>query len=69
MTHNYKAGDKVLVNSSWGRFTGVVKSVTASDVLVSYIAESGDVCSIWLYLDQIALYDPPEFGIIGEHHA
>lgn len=65
----FKAGDKVVVNSSWGRFMGIIDAINASNVLVSYIAESGDVCSTWFNLDQIALYDPPEFGIIGEHHA
>lgn len=69
MMYNYKAGDTVVVDSYWGKFTGVVESVNASNVLVSYIAESGDMCSTWFNPDQISLYDPPEFGIIGEHHA
>ena len=71
MLYNYKVGDRVVINRGWGScfIIGIVEAVNDSYVLVAYIAEKGHAYRTWVTFEQVSLYTPPNFDILGEHHA
>jgi hypothetical protein len=65
-----KPGDRVMVDfPRYGKFMGIVDAINDSNVLVSYISETGDICSTWFNHDQVVLcVQMPVFDVIGDHN-